>query len=51
MKLTKEIRAAHVATGRIGGSAKVKKGFAMLTPAERKAIGKAAAAKRWGKKK
>lgn len=35
--------------GRKGGRAKVPKGFASLTPAQRKANAKAAAAKRWAK--
>jgi hypothetical protein len=41
---------AAVALGRKGGRAKVKKGTAMLTKAERVAQGKAGAEARWGKK-
>jgi len=37
--------------GSRGGKAKVSKGFATLTPAERKANAKKAAATRWGTKK
>jgi hypothetical protein len=36
--------------GAKGGSARVPKGFATLTPEQRKKIAKAAAKKRWGKK-
>ena len=36
--------------GKRGGSAKVKKGTAALSVAERKARGRAGAAARWGKK-
>lgn len=43
--------AAAVALGRRGGKAKVPKGFASLTAEQRKAVGKKAAAARWGKKK
>ena len=35
--------------GKVGGLARVAKGFAMLTPAERKAVAAAAAKKRWAK--
>jgi hypothetical protein len=42
---------AAVALGRKGGRAKVKKGTAMLTKAERVAQGKAGAAARWGNKR
>jgi len=37
--------------GRVGGLARVAKGFSALTPEERSANAKNAAAKRWGKKK
>jgi hypothetical protein len=37
--------------GRKGGQAKVAKGFASLSDRERSALGKKAAAARWGKKK
>ena len=47
--MTKEERSVLATIGRKGGQAKVPKGFAMLTPAQRKAGAKAAAAKRWGK--
>lgn len=36
--------------GQKGGSAKVKKGTAMLTKAQRSALGRKAAEARWGKK-
>ena len=42
---------AAVALGRKGGKAKVKKGTAMLTKAERVALGRAGAEARWGKRK
>lgn len=42
---------AAVELGRLGGQKKVPKGTAMLTPDERRERGKAAMAKRWGKKK
>ena len=45
---------AAVALGRKGGKKKVPKGFARMTPAERKRIqsagGRASAEARWGKK-
>jgi hypothetical protein len=41
---------AAVALGRKGGMAKVKKGIAMLTKAERSELAKKAVAARWGKK-
>lgn len=49
MSKPKRKNAAAVALGRLGGSAKVKKGFAMKSKEERKAIAKAGAAARWGK--
>ena len=42
---------AAVALGRKGGKKKVPKGFAMLTPEERKKIQSARGKARWGKKK
>lgn len=36
--------------GKIGGKAKVAKGFSSLTPEERRVVAKNAAKKRWGKK-
>jgi hypothetical protein len=42
---------AAVALGRLGGKAKVPKGFAMLSEAERKESASNAALARWGKKK
>jgi len=42
---------AAVELGRRGGLAKVPKGFASLTKAQRVAMAKAAAAKRWKKEK
>jgi hypothetical protein len=41
---------AAVALGRKGGMAKVKKGIAMLSKADRGKLAKKAAAARWGKK-
>lgn len=38
---------AAVALGKLGGAVKVPKGFAMLSPAARKASGKKAAKARW----
>jgi len=48
--MEKRKNAAAVALGRRGGKKRVPKGFSMLTPAQRKAMAKAAAAARWGKK-
>ena len=48
--MEKKKNAAAVALGRKGGRAKVKKGTAMLTKAQRSARAKEAAAARWGKK-
>lgn len=44
------VSAAAAALGRIGGSKRVEKGFSSLTPEQRSAMGKAAAAARWGAK-
>jgi hypothetical protein len=42
---------AAVALGRLGGQAKVPKGFATMDPARRAEISRLAARKRWGAKK
>jgi hypothetical protein len=42
---------AAVELGRLGGQAKVPKGFSSLTPERRREIAKLAAEARWGKKK
>jgi hypothetical protein len=39
-----------VALGRRGGKKKVPKGFSMLSQAQRRELGRKAAAARWGKK-
>jgi hypothetical protein len=44
-------RNAAVALGRLGGQAKVPKGFATMDPARRAEIARLAARKRWGAKK
>jgi len=49
--LSRAVRKYFAAVGRLGGMAKVKKGFGSRTAAERRANAKAAAAARWGKKK
>jgi hypothetical protein len=41
---------AAVALGRRGGQKRVPKGFSMLSQAERRELGRRAAAARWGKK-
>ena len=41
---------AAVALGRLGGRAKVAKGFSTMSEEERREAGRAGAAKRWGKK-
>jgi hypothetical protein len=48
--MAKRKNPAAVALGRRGGRKRVPKGFAMLTDEQRKALGKKAAAARWGKK-
>ena len=47
----KKKNAAAVALGRLGGSKKVPKGLAQLSPEKRTAIAKQGAAKRWAKAK
>jgi hypothetical protein len=42
---------AAVELGRLGGRAKVDKGFSMMDPEKRAAMAKKAAETRWGKKK
>lgn len=49
--LSRAMRKYYAAVGRLGGLAKVAKGFGSRTPAERKANAKAAALARWGAKK
>ena len=48
--MAKKKNPAAVALGRLGGSKKVPKGLAQLTPEQRSEIAKQGAAKRWGKK-
>lgn len=50
-KVDPEMSAAASAMGRLGGLKRVPKGFSSLTPEERSAVAKNAAAKRWGIKK
>lgn len=50
-RLSKEARDWFANKGRIGGQAKVTKGFGSRTPEERSANAKAAARARWGTKK
>jgi len=48
--MAKRKNAAAVALGRRGGKKKVPKGFSSLSPEQRRKMGQAAAAARWGKK-
>ena len=49
--MAKKKNPAAVALGKIGGKARVPKGFTMMTPEQRKQNGIKGAQKRWGKKK
>jgi hypothetical protein len=49
--MAKKKNSAAMELGRLGGQAKVPKGFSTMDPARRAEISKKAAEKRWGKKK
>lgn len=50
-RLSSAMRKYYAAVGRLGGMARVTKGFGSPSPAERKANAEKAARARWGKKK